>query len=224
MPDHKGRFDAAECAVLASVMALRRDVRGNRFTDEAVSDEQIDRIIDAGLCAPSVGFSQPWEFVVVRDADTREQVRASYLCENEKAESLFSDDKALLYRQLKLEGLVEAAVNVAVFYRPCDEPVLGQTTMREVGLYSVVCAVQNMWLMARALNLGLGWVSILDPERVKTILGAAAQLQLVAYLCIGHVDRFEERPELERLGWEERKQREQVVHHECFGAGERPGK
>jgi len=216
MPDHNGLFDAAEREVLEAVMARRRDVRGNRFTGGAVSENIVDRIIDAGLCAPSVGFSQPWEFVIVRDPNTRAQIRDSYRVENDKAKQLFTDDKALLYRRLKLEGIVEAPVNVAVFYRPSAGPVLGQTTMRDVGLYSVVCAVQNMWLMARALNLGLGWVSILDPERVKSILGASSQLQLVAYLCIGHVDRFEEQPELERLGWEARKQRDRIVHHERF--------
>ena len=224
MPDHKGFFDAGERRVLEAVMARRRDVRGNRFTAAEVDAEAIDRIIDAGLCAPSVGFSQPWEFVIVRDAQARARIRDSYEIENDKATQQFAGRKAQLYRQLKLEGIVEAPVNVAVFYRPCAEAVLGQSSMPEMGLYSVVCAVQNMWLMARALNLGLGWVSILDPERVKTILGATAQLQLVAYLCIGHVDRFEERPELERLGWEARKQREQIVHHECFGAGEQTDK
>ncbi|MFT5445324.1 MAG: 5,6-dimethylbenzimidazole synthase [Gammaproteobacteria bacterium] len=209
-------FDVTDCEVLESVMARRRDVRGNRFTSDAVSDDSINRIIDAGLCAPSVGFSQPWEFVVVRDVNIRAQVRDSHLCENARASKQFDEEKSRLYRQLKLDGIVEAPVNVAVFYRPSDEPVLGQSTMREVGLYSVVCAVQNMWLMARALNLGMGWVSILDPEQVKSILHAAAPLQLIAYLCVGHVDRFEEQPELERLGWEKRKMREQVVHHERF--------
>lgn len=216
MPDRNGLFDDAEREVLEAVMVRRRDVRGNRFTSAAISDDIVNRIIDAGLCAPSVGFSQPWEFVIVRDAKTRAQVRHSYDAENDKAAGLFDGDKAQLYRRLKLEGIVEAPVNLAVFYRPSAEAVLGQTTMREVGLYSVVCAVQNMWLMARALNLGLGWVSILDPERVKTILGATAPLQLVAYLCLGHVDRFEQQPELERLGWEERKRRDQVVHRERF--------
>jgi 5,6-dimethylbenzimidazole synthase len=117
---------------------------------------------------------------------------------------------------LKLEGITEAPLNLAVFYKPSPKPVLGQTTMKEAGLYSVVCAIQNIWLMARALNIGVGWVSILDPEKVKCILHAPPENQLIAYLCIGWVDEFLPRPELEALQWEKRKEKEAVVYYDTY--------
>jgi 5,6-dimethylbenzimidazole synthase len=105
---------------------------------------------------------------------------------------------------------------MAVFYKPSPGPVLGQTAMAETGLYSVVCAIQNMWLMARALNLGLGWVSILDAEKVARILNAPPDRKLVAYLCIGYTDGFFNRPELEMLEWEKRRELKSVVHNESY--------
>ena len=117
---------------------------------------------------------------------------------------------------LKLEGIHESPVNIAVFYKPEKEPVLGQNTMPETGEYSVVCAVQNMWLMSRALNVGLGWVSILDPQAVKKILNAPAPNKLVAYLCIGYVGEFFSTPELERLQWKARKPLEAAIHRDSY--------
>jgi 5,6-dimethylbenzimidazole synthase len=203
-------FTAEEAAVLQDIIIHRRDVRGNRFADRPVEPAAIEQIITAGLHAPSVGFSQPWEFVVITNMDMRRAIRASFDEANASALGVFTE-REKEYSALKLEGILEAPLNVAVFYRPSTGPVLGQTAMPEVGLYSVVCAVQNMWLMARALNVGLGWVSILDPEKVKTIVGAPASSKLVAYLCIGYTDGFYTQPELELLEWERRKERDSVV-------------
>ncbi|HEV2482010.1 MAG TPA: 5,6-dimethylbenzimidazole synthase [Puia sp.] len=203
-------FTPEEAAVLQEVILHRRDVRGNRFVDRPVDDAAIDQIITAGLHAPSVGFSQPWEFVVITDRDVRHAIRDSFDEANAAATQIFSE-RDQEYCRLKLEGVLESAVNIAVFYKPAAGPVLGQTAMPEVGLYSVVCAVQNMWLMARALNIGLGWVSILDPEKVKQAVGAAAESKLVAYLCVGYTDGFYTRPELELLEWERRKDRDSVI-------------
>ena len=186
-------------------MLHRRDVRGNNFLADEVPDEIVDKILHSASLAPSVGYSQPWEFVVIRDTAVKQQISASFDCENAKAVEAFDDEKRAQYAQLKLEGIHEAPVNIAVFYRPETEPVLGQNSMPETGEYSVVCAVQNMWLMSRALNVGLGWVSILDPEAVKRILNAPAENKLVAYLCIGYVGEFFSTPELERLEWKARK-------------------
>lgn len=194
--------------MLQEIILHRRDVRGNRFVDRPLEPSAIEQIITAGLHAPSVGFSQPWEFVVITDKDIRQQVRSSFDAANAAATELFADRE---YARLKLEGILESPVNIAVFYKPAAGPVLGQTVMPEVGLYSVVCAVQNMWLMARALNIGMGWVSILDPEKVKTIVGAPADSKLVAYLCVGYTDGFYTRPELELLDWERRKDRGSVI-------------
>jgi 5,6-dimethylbenzimidazole synthase len=209
-------FTAQEAALLEEFILNRRDVRGNRFLDKAVEDEILEKLIFVAMNAPSVGFSQPWEFVIVKDPVIKAQIKESFGEENEKASHQFSDEKQQEYIRLKLEGIIEAPVNIAVFYKASAGPVLGQTSMEEAGLYSVVCAIQNMWLMARALNIGMGWVSILDPDKVKKILHAPAANKLVAYLCIGYVDRFYTQPELEVLQWEKRKEKETVVFFDSY--------
>lgn len=204
-------FSKEEANLLEEIILNRRDVRGNRFINKTVENEVIDKLLFSALNAPSVGFSQPWEFVIIKNDNIKDQIKNSFNEENIKALDNFKDEKQKEYTKLKLEGIVEAPLNIAVFYKPSKNPVLGQTSMAEMGLYSVVCAVQNMWLTARSLNLGLGWVSILDPEKVKIILNAPKDNQLVAYLCIGYVDKFLEQPELETLKWEKRKEKDSVV-------------
>jgi len=209
-------FSDQDQSLFEQLLRARRDVRGNHFLkDVEVSDEEIQRILEAAIWAPSVGFSQPWEFVVIRDEAIKQKVADSFAKENDKAAHLF-DERQKQYQQLKLEGIHEAPVNIAVFYRESDKPVLGQTTMKEMGEYSVVCAVQNMWLMARAMNIGMGWVSIIEPEAVKTAVNAPDHLKLVAYLCVGKVDEFLDRPELEQLEWDKRKALDAVVKKERF--------
>lgn len=222
MSTHQNKqFSESESDLLSEIMAARRDVRGNRFLAEALDPDDMDKIFAAALMAPSVGFSQPWEFVTITQADTRQQIADSFFVENEKAKALFragnyQAGQLEQYEQLKLEGIIEAPLNVAVFYNPQKGPVLGQTSMPEMGRYSVVCAVQNMWLKARSLNIGIGWVSILDPEKVKHILHAPQDRELIAYLCIGKVDKFYDQPELEMLQWQQRKKAEQVILTERF--------
>lgn len=213
---HNGRFSAADRQTLEQIMRRRRDVRGNRFLRDEIPAAELDQILQAAVWAPSVGFSQPWEFVLIRDRATREKIAASFAEENRKAAPLFTDEKREQYVQLKLEGILETPLNIAVFYKPSAQPVLGQTTINEVGEYSVVCAVQNMWLMARAINIGIGWVSILDPSTVKAVLNAPANHKLVAYLCVGYVSDFPEQPELETLGWETRRELPSVVWPERY--------
>ena len=210
------QFTEAEAAVLRDIICNRRDVRGNRFVDKPVEENTLQQLLDAAFHAPSVGFSQPWEFVVIRDKVTRLQVKESFSVENEKAVPVFETEKQQAYTRMKLEGIMEAPLNIAVFYKPPVKPVLGQTSMEEVGLYSVVCAVQNMWLMARALNIGIGWVSILDPEKVKCILKAPVENKLVGYLCVGYTDGFYTQPELELLQWEKRKAEQATVFYESY--------
>lgn len=209
-------FTQAEAAVLRDIICNRRDVRGNRFLDRPVEETVLQQLLDAALFAPSVGFSQPWEFVLIRDRNTKQQVKESFTSENEKAAPVFEADQQPLYTSLKLEGIMEAPLNIAVFYKPSARPVLGQTSMEEVGLYSVVCAIQNIWLMARALNIGVGWVSILDPEKVKRIVKAPVENKLVAYLCVGYTDGFYTQPELELLEWEKRKPGREAVFYETY--------
>ncbi len=196
-------------------------MRGNRFLPDPLLQEELDQIFAAALAAPSVGFSQPWEFITVTSPEKRQQIAHSFFAENEKAKQLFQQGKFEAgkleqYEQLKLEGIIETPLNIAVFYNPQKGPVLGQTSMPEMGKYSVVCAVQNMWLKARSLNIGIGWVSILDPEKVKSLLNAPQDRELVAYLCVGKVDKFYDQPELEMLRWQERKKAEQVILSESF--------
>ena len=210
------RFNTLERQALEDILLHRRDIRGNRFNDQAISDEDLNAILLGAIHAPSVGFSQPWEFVVIRDRATREKIVADFENENRRASEQFSEVKKSQYQQLKLEGILESNLNIAVFYKPSDEPVLGQTSMIEMGEYSVVCAVQNMWLMARSLNIGMGWVSILNVDHVKKILNAPNENKLVAYLCLGHVDEFLATPELEQLQWAKRKTFDSLVHQESF--------
>jgi 5,6-dimethylbenzimidazole synthase len=209
-------FTSVEQQLLEEIMLHRRDVRGNKFSKKEVPDDIIEKILVSASLAPSVGFSQPWEFVIVRDNDRKKAIAESFELENKKAEEMFFDEKREAYTKLKLEGILEAPVNIAVFYKPSPSPVLGQTTMKEAGEYSVVCAVQNMWLMARALNIGMGWVSIVNPESVKEILKSPPENKLIAYLCIGYVKEFLDGPELERLNWEARKPIDMAVYQNSY--------
>lgn len=209
-------FSVADQQRLGEIMLHRRDVRGNNFLSDEIPAEVMEQILQAATLAPSVGFSQPWEFVLVRDPAIRRQVAASFDAENRRAEAQFPDEQRQRYAQLKLEGILEAPVNLAVFYRPSPGPVLGQNSMKETGEYSVVCAIQNMWLMARALNVGMGWVSILEPDAIKTLLHAPTDHKLVGYLCFGYVREFYDQPELEKLRWERRKALDAALHYDRF--------
>lgn len=209
-------FKSSEREILREIMRWRRDVRGNRFIDKELPDDIIKQLLDAALLAPSVGYSQPWQFVVIRDQGVKQQVFDSFTVENKHASTLFSGQKKQSYNKLKLEGILEAPVNIAVFYQPSAEPVLGQTSMEDMGKFSVVCAIQNMWLMARALNVGVGWVSIVDPEKVKQAVNAPASSQLIGYLCVGYVSEFLSEPELKQLAWQQQKQQQEVVFYNKF--------
>lgn len=207
-------FEQADVELLEEILRLRRDVRGNRFIDTPVSPAIINKLIDAALYAPSVGFSQPWQFVIIRDKTIKKEVYNSFLKVNKYSSELFSPTKQVDYNALKLEGIMEAPVNIAVLYKPSDTPVLGQTSMKDMGRFSVVCAIQNLWLMARSLNIGVGWVSILEPEQVKKVINAPSNTELIGYLCIGYVDEFLAEPELKSKGWAKQKKREDVVFYE----------
>lgn len=207
----KGRkFTEKERQILADIIIHRRTEFGRNFTSQEIPDTVIETLLSAALHAPSVGFSQPWEFVIIRDSLIKAKVKASFMRENQKAKEIFKNRP--FYNQILLEGITTAPVNIAVFYKPSPHPVVGQTSMDKFGPYSVCLAIQNLWLMARAENIGLGWVSILDEEEVKIILNAPRENELIAYLCIGYVTEFTERPLLETLNWEKRKLKETVIY------------
>jgi 5,6-dimethylbenzimidazole synthase len=213
--NHK-TFSDTDQQLLEDIMRHRRDVRGNNFLHDPLPSADIDRILHAASLAPSVGFSQPWEFVIIQKMDIKKQIFNSFQQENTLAAIKFDPARQRTYSQLKLEGILEAPVNIAVFYAPTNAPVLGQNSMKAMGEYSVVCAVQNMWLMARSLNIGMGWVSILCPETVKKIVNAPATHKLVAYLCLGYVKAFADTPELEQLDWEKRKPLSHTIQFETY--------
>lgn len=194
----------------------RRDVR--EFCPEPVANSVLARILNAAHHAGSVGFMQPWNFIIIRSPTVKQQVYDCFEKENRRAAENYEGGRRELYRTLKLAGILEAPVNLAV---TCDRRrggthVLGRNTIPDTDLYSTCCAIQNLWLAARAEGIGVGWVSILDPERVKQILGIPAELLLVAYLCLGYPVRFEERPLLESVGWERRLSLAEVVFEDAW--------
>jgi len=195
----------------------RRDVRSG-FLPEPLPDEVLQRLLSAAHHAPSVGFMQPWRFIVVRSLRVRQSVREIFAQAQQTAADSYEGERARLYRGLKLEGILEAPQNLCI---ACDAGSerghrLGRQSMPETAIYSAVCAVQNLWLAARAEGVGVGWVSILDPEALKSLLGIPAHMVLVAYLCLGYVDGFALRPELERVGWEQRVPLDEVVRLDHF--------
>lgn len=193
----------------------RRDTRGE-FTNEEVSSEVINRILDAAHHAPSVGFMQPWDFVVVRDKKIKQKIKDGFQVAHNEAKEMFEKDKKEVYKSLKLEGITEAPVGICI---TCDrtrsgDVVIGRTANLEMDLYSSVCAVQTLWLAARAENLGVGWVSIIHHDILKDALDIPKDIVPIAYLCIGHVSHFHEKPELEKAGWLPRLELEELVHYD----------
>jgi 5,6-dimethylbenzimidazole synthase len=201
-------FNKEDIETLKKIMLLRRDVRGNRFIHKTIEDDILDELLNAANKAPSVGFSQPWKFVIIKDKEKREEIYQEFIKENKKAKESF--ERKELYSTLKLEGIKESHLNLAVFYEKSKKSILGQTSQKKMGEYSVVCAVQNLWLMARVYGIGVGWVSILNPKNVKKILGIKKEYKLVAYLTIGYVDKFLDEPELLTLKWEKKKNLEDI--------------
>jgi 5,6-dimethylbenzimidazole synthase len=187
-------FSDAERDAVYKCVFNRRDVR-SQFLPAPVPDDLLARILRAAHHAPSVGFMQPWDFIVVRDAGVK--------IANAEAASMFGDERRETYQSLKLAGILDAPVGICV---TCDRSrsgplVLGRTHQPEMDLYSAVCAVQNLWLATRAENIGLGWVSIVHPEHLREALNIPDSIVPIAYLCVGYVSHFLKKPELETAGW-----------------------
>lgn len=197
-----GPFADAERAAVYRAIHERRDVRG-QFRPDPVDDDVLMRLLGAAHAAPSVGLSQPWDFVVIRDPATRGAIHDAFAAANAEAAAMFDGDRRALYSDLKLQGILEAPINLCI---TCDrtrggEVVLGRTHDRDTDLYSTVCAVQNLWLAARAEGIGVGWVSIFRTGDLRRILRLPDHVVPVAYLCLGHVDALYDGPELEARGW-----------------------
>jgi 5,6-dimethylbenzimidazole synthase len=198
----------------------RRDVRSH-FLPDPVSDEILGRILDAAHHAPSVGMMQPWEFILIRDTAVRQKVHEAFDRAREAASQIYPNDaRRTLYFSLKLAGILDAPVNICVVCDPSSGRGhgLGRQTMPETPMYSTVCAVQNLWLAARAEGIGVGWVSIVEGPELKELLNIPEHIVLVAYLCIGHVSQFDAQPELDAKGWERRISLARQVHFESYGA------
>ncbi len=195
-------FSDAERAAVYRTIFNRRDVRG-QFLPDPVPDEVLARVMLAAHHAPSVGFMQPWNFLLVRSPEVKQRVRDIFVKAHAEATMMFPEGKRDTYSQLKLEGIVESPINLCI---TCDRErtgpvVVGRTHMKTMDLYSSVCAVQNLWLAARAEGLGVGWVSIFNQPELQQALGMPADIVPIAYLCIGYVSHFHDKPELEKAGW-----------------------
>lgn len=198
----------------------RRDVR--EFGPDDIMEELLLKVLDAAHHAGSVGLMQPWNFTVIRSRETQLAIADIVAEENYRAAENYSGEQRRQYESLHLEAIRSAPVNIAV---TCDSSrggphVAGRNTMPETDLYSTCCAIQNLWLAARAEGIGMCWVSLIDPERVKEILGIPPEITLVAYLCLGIPEAFDDRPHLERLGWKERTPLEEVVFFEEWNCRE----
>jgi 5,6-dimethylbenzimidazole synthase len=210
-------FTAAERAAVYRAIGRRRDVRAD-FVSDDVSDEVLGRVLAAANLAPSVGLSQPWRFIVVRDLVSRRRVRAAFETANAAAATAYTGEQQERYARLSLQGILEAPVNICVL---CDDDPqrghgLGRQSMPETARYSTVCAIQNLWLAARVEELGVGWVSIIDPRELRAIFEIPERLTVVAYLCVGYVRGFADEPDLLRAGWETVLPLSEVVDHERY--------
>lgn len=216
-------FRADDRAAVYRAIAERCDVRGD-FLPRPVDPAALARILDAAHHAPSVGFMQPWNFLLLRSLDTRRRVHAAFARANDEATAQFPGARQDLYRSLKLEGILTAPLNICV---TCDRArggpvVLGRTHNSEMDLYSTVCAVQNLWLAAHAEGIGVGWVSIYHAAELREILAIPPEVAIVAYLCVGHVERLHAEPELAAKGWRQRLDLEELVFEERWGQRQEP--
>ncbi len=210
-------FNDDERDAFYQTIFTRRDVRG-QFSDEPISQEVLSRILLAAHYAPSVGFMQPWNFVVIRSDETKQKVHKLFEKAHGEAADMFDEPSRETYRNLKLEGILESPINICI---TCDREragpvVIGRTHIKTMDVYSSVCAVQNLWLAARAEGVGLGWVSILDQKKLKETLGMPKNVVPVAYVCLGYVSHFYDKPELQSAGWRKRLPLEDLVNFEGY--------
>lgn len=214
----KHAFSDSEREAVYKAIFNRRDVRGE-FLPDPVPDDVLGRVLNAAHHAPSVGFMQPWDFMVIRSMDVRKRVHELFNKAHAEATEMFPEEKQDTYRNLKLEGILESPLNLVI---TCDRSrtgpvVIGRTHMEWMDLYSSVCAVQNFWLAARSEGLGVGWVSIMDPDALTRTLELPESVVPVAYLCVGYVSQFHEKPELEKAGWLPRMPLDEVIHFDQWG-------
>ncbi|MGW2746414.1 nicotinate-nucleotide--dimethylbenzimidazole phosphoribosyltransferase [Streptomyces sp. NPDC001450] len=217
-------YDDAEREAVLKVMRERRDIR-NGFRSDPIPHEVLLRVLEAAHTAPSVGHSQPWDFVVIRSADTRRTMHELAMRQREAYAKSLPKGRAKQFKELKIEAILDTPVNIVVTADPTrgGRHTLGRHTQPQMAPYSSALAVENLWLAARAEGLGVGWVSFFDEREMVRALGLPEHLEVVAYLCVGYVDEFPDEPELMQAGWSKRRPLSWVVHEETYGRRALPG-
>ncbi|MBY8879830.1 nicotinate-nucleotide--dimethylbenzimidazole phosphoribosyltransferase [Actinacidiphila acidipaludis] len=217
-------YDPAVRDAVHRVIRERRDIR-NGFRSDPIPHEVLLRVLEAAHTAPSVGHSQPWDFVVIRSEKTRERMHQLAMAQREAYAKSLPKARARQFRELKIEAILDTPVNIVVTADPTrgGRHTLGRHTQPQMAPYSSALAVENLWLAARAEGLGVGWVSFFDERQMVEELGLPEHLEVVAYLCVGYVDEFPEEPELMQAGWSQRRPLSWVVHEEEYGNRALPG-
>jgi 5,6-dimethylbenzimidazole synthase len=206
-------FPSVERRGVYRAIHQRRDIR--HFRPDPIPNSVLARLIQAAHHGPSVGFMQPWDFILIQDLARRKQVKELFERERQAAACFFDQPRRSHYLSLKLEGILDTPVNLCVTCDPTRaEVVLGRNSMPETDVYSTCCAVQNLWLAARSEGIGVGWVSILKLPQLRQILGIPPHILPVAYLCLGYPVEFPPQPLLETVGWRNRLPLDQLVHYE----------
>ena len=208
-------FTKEEKDGLYKAIFSRRDVR-SFFTSRPIDEEILTRILKAAHHAPSVGFSQPWNFILIKDNETKKKIKESFEQEKKLSEDMIEEPRRSKYVSFKLEGILDAPVNVCVTYDPSKFGpfIIGRTSIPETGVYSVCCAVQNLWLAARTEGIGVGWVSIISNDVLKKVLNLPDRVTPIAYLCLGYVEKFAEKPDLQTAKWLPRLDLKDVIYYE----------
>ncbi|MGP4092004.1 nicotinate-nucleotide--dimethylbenzimidazole phosphoribosyltransferase [Streptomyces sp. KR55] len=217
-------YDDAEREAVLKVMRERRDIR-NGFRSDPIPHEVLLRVLEAAHTAPSVGHSQPWDFVVIRSAETRRAMLDLAMRQRDAYAKSLPKGRAKQFKELKIEAILDTPVNIVVTADPTrgGRHTLGRHTQPQMAPYSSALAVENLWLAARAEGLGVGWVSFFDEREMVRALGLPEHLEVVAYLCVGYVDEFPDEPELMQAGWSKRRPLSWVVHEETYGRRALPG-
>ncbi|GAA3781368.1 hypothetical protein GCM10022403_014840 [Streptomyces coacervatus] len=217
-------YDEAEREAVMKVMRERRDIR-NGFRNDPIPHEVLLRVLEAAHTAPSVGHSQPWDFVVIRSADTRRSMHELAMRQRDAYAKSLPKGRAKQFKELKIEAILDTPVNIVVTADPTrgGRHTLGRHTQPQMAPYSAALAVENLWLAARAEGLGVGWVSFFDEREMVRALGLPEHLEVIAYLCVGYVDEFPDEPELMQAGWSKRRPLSWVVHEETYGRRALPG-
>lgn len=217
------KFTDDEKNGLYKAIFSRRDVRSH-FLSKPIEDEILTKILNAAHHAPSVGFSQPWNFILIKDPKTKKKIKESFEIEKSRSSTLVDEPRKSKYVSLKLEGILESPINICITYDPSKFGpfVIGRSSIPETGLYSVCCSIQNLWLAARTEGLGLGWVSILSNDVLRNVLELPDHVTPVAYMCLGYVEEFSDKPDLEKVGWLPRLELKDVVYYEKWEQKEDP--